>query len=76
MQKIGTVFIIFVVLLFFSFFSYIGYEYNLPYVGSALRYVAGPFFAERITPEQILASYETDKIKKANRPDWRKRRRN
>ena len=63
MQKIGTVFIIFVVLLFFSFFSYIGYEYNLPYVGSALRYVAGPFFAERITPEQILASYETDKIK-------------
>src|SRR3989344_5718188 len=63
MQKTGTVFIIFVVLSFFSFFAYIGYEYNLPYVGSALHYVAGPFFAERITPEQILASYKTDKIK-------------
>ena len=49
--------------LFFSAFAYIGYEYNLPYVGSALRYVAGPFFAERITPEQILANYETGKIK-------------
>ncbi|KKT21214.1 MAG: hypothetical protein UW04_C0008G0002 [Parcubacteria group bacterium GW2011_GWB1_43_8] len=63
MQKTGTVFIIFVVFLFFSFFAYIGYEYNLPYVGSALRYVAGPFFAERITPEQILASYKTENNK-------------
>ena len=63
MQKIGTVFIILVVFLFFSFFTYIGYEYNLPYVGSALRYVAGPFFAERITPEQILASYKTENNK-------------
>ena len=48
---------------FFLLFAYIGYEYNLPYVGSALRYVAGPFFAERITPEQILTNYETGKIK-------------
>lgn len=63
MQKTGIAFIIFVVFLFFSFFAYIGYEYNLPYVGSALRYVAGPFFAERVTPEQILASYETSKVK-------------
>ena len=63
MQKIGIAFIIFVVFLFFSSFAYIGYEYNLPYVGSALRYVAGPFFAERITPEQILTNYETGKIK-------------
>lgn len=63
MQKTGVVFIIFVVVLFFSAFAYIGYEYNLPYVGSALRYVAGPFFAEKITPEQILANYETGKIK-------------
>ena len=63
MRKIGSVLIIFVVVLFFSFFAYIGYEYNLPYVGSALRYVAGPFFAERVTPEQILANYETSKVK-------------
>ena len=63
MQKTGTAFIIFIVLSFFSSFAYISYEYNLPYVGSALRYVAGPFFAERVTPEQILASYETGKIK-------------
>ena len=63
MRKVEIAFITFVVFLFFSFFAYIGYEYNLPYVGSALRYVAGPFFAERITPEQILASYKTDKIK-------------
>src|SRR3989338_3783316 len=63
MQKIGAAFITFVVFLFFSFFAYIGYEYNLPYVGSALRYVAGPFFAERITPEQILASYKTENNK-------------
>ena len=63
MRKIEIASITFVVFLFFSFFAYIGHEYNLPYVGSALRYVAGPFFAERITPEQILASYKTDKIK-------------
>ena len=63
MQKIGSALIIFVVILFFSFFAYIGYEYNLPYVGSAIRYIAGPFFAERITPEQILANYETGKVK-------------
>ena len=43
MQKTGTAFIIFIVLSFFSSFAYISYEYNLPYVGSALRYVAGPF---------------------------------
>ena len=48
---------------FFLLFAYIGYEYNLPYVGSALRYIAGPFFAERVTPEQILANYETSKVK-------------
>jgi len=63
MRKIEIAFITFVVFLFFSFFAYIGYEYNLPYVGSALRYVAGPFFAERITPEQILASYKTENNK-------------
>ncbi len=63
MRKVEIAFITFVVLLFFSFFAYIGYEYNLPYVGSALRYVAGPFFAERITPEQILASYKTENNK-------------
>lgn len=63
MQKTGVVFIIFVVVLFFSAFAYISYEYNLPYVGSALRYVAGPFFAERVTPEQILANYKNDKVK-------------
>lgn len=63
MQKTGIAFITSVIFLFFSAFAYIGYEYNLPYVGSALRYVAGPFFAERITPEQILANYETGKIK-------------
>lgn len=63
MQKIGIAFIISVIFLFLSSFAYIGYQYNLPYVGSALRYVAGPFFAERITPEQILANYETGKIK-------------
>lgn len=63
MQKIGGVLIIFVVVLFFSSFAYIGYEYNLPYVGPALRYLAGPFFAERITPEQILADYKASKVK-------------
>ena len=63
MRKIGIVFITFVIFLFFSSFAYIGYEYNLPYVGSALRYIAGPFFAERVTPEQILANYETSKVK-------------
>ena len=63
MRKIEIAFITFVAFLFFSFFAYIGYEYNLPYVGSALRYVAGPFFAERITPEQILASYKTENNK-------------
>lgn len=63
MRKTGVAFIIFVVVLFFSAFAYIGYEYNLPYVGSALRYVAGPFFAERVTPEQILANYKNDKVK-------------
>ena len=52
MQKIGSALIIFVVFFFF-FFAYIGYEYNLPYVGSALRYIAGPFFAERITPNKF-----------------------
>ena len=63
MQKIGVAFIIFVVVLFFSSFAYIGYEYNLPYVGSVLRYVAGPFFAEKVTPEQILTNYKNDKVK-------------
>ena len=63
MRKIEIAFITFVAFLFFSFFAYIGYEYNLPYIGSALRYVAGPFFAERITPEQILASYKTENNK-------------
>src|SRR3990167_672884 len=63
MRKIEIASITFVVFLFFSFFAYIGHEYNLPYVGSALRYVAGPFFAERITPEQILTSYKTENNK-------------
>lgn len=63
MRKTEIAFIAFVVFLFFSFFAYIGYEYNVPYFGSALRYVAGPFFAERITVEQILDNYKTDKIK-------------
>lgn len=63
MRKTKVAFIIFVVFLFFSSFAYIGYEFNLPYIGSALRYIAGPFFAEKITPEQILTSYKNDKVK-------------
>ena len=64
MQKIGIVFITFVIFLFFSFFAYIGYEYNLPYIGSALRYVAGPFFLPReLPPNKFLANYKNDKVK-------------
>ena len=32
-------------------------------MGLSLRQIAGPFFAERITSEQILANYKTSKVK-------------
>lgn len=46
-----------VVVLFFT--SYL----EVPYLGSALYYIAGPFFEERVTPEELRSKYKNGKMK-------------
>jgi len=36
---------------------------NIPYLGATLRQLAGPFFAERITPEEIKSKYSDGRLK-------------
>lgn len=48
--------------LFFSFLALLAY-YNVPVVGPALRQIAGPFFAEKISPEDIKRNYQNGKVK-------------
>ncbi|MEK9183882.1 MAG: N-acetylmuramoyl-L-alanine amidase [Patescibacteria group bacterium] len=36
---------------------------EVPYLGSALYYIAGPFFEERVTPEELRSKYNSGKIK-------------
>ncbi|MCK6462635.1 MAG: N-acetylmuramoyl-L-alanine amidase [Candidatus Pacebacteria bacterium] len=37
--------------------------FDLPYLGQAIRQIAGPFFAEKITPEDIKKNYEENRVK-------------
>lgn len=54
-------FVIFLVF-FFSFLGLLAY-YNIPVIGPIIRQIAGPFFAEKITPEDIKKNYQTGKVK-------------
>lgn len=54
---IAALIVLFVVILFLS--SYL----EVPYLGSALHYIAGPFFEERVTPEELHNKYKNGKMK-------------
>lgn len=63
MKQTHTRLIVLLSFLFLTYFGVIAFQFNFLNIGLALRQIAGPFFAERITSAQILDNYKTSKVK-------------